>query len=343
MSLVFEIDEYPEYHTEFHSRLFTDTWSEYFAAGAQARIPLETFRNLYENNPAGTPVLALARKGDTWAGAVAAIPFRMLDERNGGFMAYQISDIMVAPAYRRRGIFSRLLKLLTDHLARSSRSVVFVFPNRRSAPGAINCGYRSAGVLPTVIGIPGPAFTFCRLDANGKVYRKFGQPWARYREVDREEAARIIGGRDTVLPRLVRDGDYLKWRYFQPPGEEKFQFWAIEPVAAGEAFIAVTTRHRYGKREFTVFLETLPQDGGDQRTLAAALLLALGRKQGAGLLYTNETIRGGLLSPAWGLSLPHRLNPRPIELLIYPRPGNSELEKNFLRARFTTADWLGFL
>ncbi len=344
MNLSFQVTEYPRYQTEAHYRLFNTTWKEYFDSGAQARIPLETFVNLYENNPAGPAFLALAQRDEEWAGAVSAIPFRIKEKDNSGFLAYQISDIMVSPAYRNQGIFSRLLAALTEYLSRIPRTVIFVFPNRRSRPGSRECGYRAAKILPTRFYFPGPAAGVYRIDYARKTYYRFRRPVARFREVDLRQAGEIIENGDLILPRLVRDRSYLEWRYCRPGNQDRFQFLAIDDIATGETSLAITTQHRYGKRNFSVLLELLPQINEKNRAHQIGLLLGIGRSRGAGLLFSNEKFPGGgLFSPAWGISLPERFNPRPIELLVYPKPDNREWEEAFLNARFTTADWLGFL
>ncbi len=343
MTLDLGVETYPRYDRERHYRLFTEAWSEHFASGGQARLAPDTLANLYENNPAGEPFLAVARDKEKWAGTLSAIPFRVRIDRESAITAYQLSDAIVSPAYRRQGVLTRLVEILTRELASLPRNVIYTFPNLRSRESFIRNNYCRVRVLPTRFYFPSPAAAAYRLDPGSRTYRRFQRPVARYREVDHDRAAAIAAGRDTVLPRLVRDRKYLEWRYFQPEGEESFRLWEIELIPSGKTLAAVTACHRYGRGKYTIFLELLPQTGEDNPPWLAGLLLQLGRRRGCGLLYANEKIGGGLFSPAWGAPLPNRFNPRPVELLIYPRPGNSELEKIFLQTRFTTADWLGFL
>lgn len=343
MTLAFEVERYPRYDRENHYRLFTEAWAEHFATGGQARLPAATLANLYENNPAGAAFLAVARDGKKWAGTLAAIPFRVRIAPDETITAYQLSDAVVSPAYRRRSVLTRLVELLTRELNALPRTVTFTFPNRRSRTAFTRNGFRRIRTLPTRFYFPSPAGMAFHLDAEKKIYRKFNRPVARCREVGHAEAAGLTAGRDTILPRLVRDRGYLEWRYFQPPGEERFRLLAIERVKTGETQVAALACHRYRRGKYTIFLELLPQAEEDNPRWLSGLLLTMGRRGGCGLLYANERIGGGLLGPAWGAPLPERFNPRPVEMLIHPRPGNEELEKQFLKVKFTTADWLGFL
>ncbi|MDP8236101.1 MAG: GNAT family N-acetyltransferase [Candidatus Erginobacter occultus] len=343
MNLKLEAIRYPRYLEEQHYRLFQEAWEKYFASGGQAKLSVDTLRNLYENNPGGSAFIGVARDGDIWAGSLAAIPFRIQLGEKKVITAYQISDAIVSPRYQRRSIMSSLVGILTEKLGSLPASVIYTFPNLRSRNAFIKNGYLSRNVLPTRFYFPSPTYCCFRLNSHKQSYRRFNRPIARYREIGHDEAAELTTGRDTVLPRLVRDGEYLKWRYFQPTAEDRFRLWAIEPAASPKPLVAITTCHRYSKGKFTVFLELLPQTGKDNPRWLAGMLTALGRRNGCGILYSNEKIGGGLLSPTWELPLPDRFNPRPIELLIYPQPGNGELEKAFLSTQFTTADWLGFL
>ncbi len=343
MKLSFAVESYPRYDRENHYRLFGEAWAEHFASGGQSRHPTATLANLYENNPAGESLLAVARDGTKWAGALSAIPFRVRMNDSEIITAYQLSDAVVSPAYRRRSVLTRLVERLTRELDALPRTVIFTFPNRRSRTAFIRNGFRRVRALPTRFYIPSPAGLAFRLDPKEKTYRKFNRPVARCREVGHDEAAELTAGRDTLLPRLVRDRGYLGWRYFQTAGENRFRLLAIESLPSGESLIAAVTCHRYGRGKYTIFLELLPQTEEDNPRWLSGLLLTLGHQGGCGLLYANERIGSRPLSPAWGAPLPERFNPRPVELLIRPRKGNEELEKKFLDVKFTTADWLGFL
>ena len=343
MTITFKVESYPRYDQGNHYKLFTKAWAEHFATGGQARLSPATQANLYENNPAGAAVLAKARKEDEWVGALSAIPFRVQLDQKTLVTAYQLSDALVSPRYQRQGILTRLVETLTRELDFPSPSIIYTFPNLRSGDAFLHNGYRRARVLPTRFYFPAPAALIYRLDPEDKTYRRFKHPVARYREVGLDEASELISSLETPLPHLIRDQAYLKWRYFQPAGEDRFRLLAIEPLPSGAPLIAVVTCHRYGRRKYSIFLELLPETGKDNPPWLAGLLRKLGRQQGCGLLYSNEKIGGRMLSPAWGAPLPNRLNPRPVELLIYPQPGNHDLEEIFLQTRFTTADWLGFL
>ncbi len=343
MTITFKVKSYPRYDRENHYRLFTKAWAEHFAAGGQSRLSPATLANLYESNPAGAAILAKARKGDEWVGTLSAIPFRVQLDQQTLVTAYQLSDALISPRYRRQGIMTRLVETLTRELDFPSPSIIYTFPNLRSCDAFLHNGYRRGRVLPTRFYFPSPSALAYRLDPEDKTYRRFQQAVARCRDIGLDEAYELISSQETPFPHLIRDQAYLKWRYFQPAGEDRFRLLAIEPLPSGAPLIAVVTCHRFRQRKYSIFLELLPETGKNNPPWLAGLLTKLGRQRGCGLLYSNNKIGGGLLSPAWGVPLPHRLNPRPVELLIYPQPGNHDLEEIFLQTRFTTADWLGFL
>jgi len=335
MSLTFDLTEYPRYQTDLHYRLFNSAWAEFFASGAQAQTPLATFINLYENNPAGTAFLARARDGEEWVGAVSAIPFRVRERGGDGFLAYQISDIMVSPAYRGRQIFFRLLQMLSRRLAEIPRVVIFVFPNRRSRPGCHACGYRLVRTLPSRFIFPSPlAWAFSRSRKAGGICR----------EITLKEAGEKVERSPAAGAGFVRDRAYVSWRYHQPDDGKRFRFHHLLEPCRQEEHVSITTEHGFRGKRFLVLLELYDLTGSPPGREVLSALARLGQERGCLSIFANMTVaKTRLPSPVWGVNLPDAVNPRPVHLLVLPRSGNAALENTFSRLEFATAEWLGFL
>lgn len=340
-----EIINYTGRFPDEHYRLFLNAWEEYFATGAQTKIPRKTFDNLYTGNPFGDACFAIARDQDLLVGSLAAIPFSVAINDNHSFTAYQISVIMVSPQYRRQGIFRRMLRLLTEHLSENPDSLSFVFPNDRSRPGGSQSGYIRKLALPTKIYFPSPLWSLSSCSTDNIFTTTPSKNKFHYREISIESAREILIDYSPPFPHISKDGEYLKWRYFQPDDSNNFNFNHISDHSGKEDILVVSTEHRYGKRVFTVLLEVFNlRHPGEEPSFLTGLLMKLSPARGFPLLYTNNSnLKASIFSPTWNISLPHFVNPRPIDLLIYSSPESKELEKSFLRLDFATADWLGFL
>lgn len=340
-----EITNYAHKFPEEHYRLFLNSWEEYFATGAQTKIPRKTFDNLYTENPFGDAHFATARDQDLLVGSLAAIPFTVAINDNRSFTAYQISVIMVSPQYRRQGIFGRMLRLLTEHLSEIPDALSFVFPNDRSRPGSSQNGYLQRATLPTSIHFPSPFWGLSSCSRDGFVVTRPGERKFQCREISIETARKILIDYNPSFPHISKDGEYLKWRYFQPGDSDSFHFHHLSGQSGEDDILMTSSEHCYGKRVFTVLLEVFNlRYPGEEPSFLPALLMKLSPRQGFPLLYTNESnLKSSIFSPTWNISLPHFVNPRPIDLLVHASPKNKELEKSFLRLDFATADWLGFL
>jgi Acetyltransferase (GNAT) domain len=341
----FEINNYTGRFPDDHYRLFLDSWEEYFATGAQAMIPRETFDNLYIGNPFGEACFAAARDQDILIGSLAAIPFSVAIDDNHTFTAYQISVAMISPQYRRQGIFRRIIHLLTEHLEEKLNSFIFTFPNKRSLPGFIKDGYMRSSTIPTRLYFPSPFWNLSSYYSNGAFIIRPGKRKFHCRKISLESARKKLINYTPAFPHLIKGGDYLKWRYFQPSDSDHFHFHHLTGHSGDENILLISTEHRYGKRVFTVLLEVFNLlRPGEEPYFLPGLLMKLTPRRGLPLLYTNEShLKTSIFSPTWSISLPDFVNPRPIDLLIRSLPKSEKLENYFLQLDFATADWLGFL
>ncbi len=340
-----EINNYTDKFPEEHYRLFLNAWEEYFATGAQTKIPRKTFDNIYMNNPFGDTCFAAARDQDQLVGSLAAIPFSVAINDNHSFTAYQISVIMVSPQYRRLGIFRRMLRLLTEHLSEKPNSLAFVFPNDRSRPGSSQSGYLRRATLPTSIHFPSPFWGLSSCSPDGSFIIRPGKRKLQCRKISIESARDKLIDYTPPFPHIPKDGEYLKWRYSQSVDSNNFHFHHLLGQSGEDDILLISSEHRYGKRVFTVLLEVFNlRYPGEEPSFLPGLLMKLSPGRGFPLLYTNESnLKASILSPTWNISLPRFLNPRPVDLLVHSSPENKELEKSFLQLDFATADWLGFL
>ncbi len=342
MKLHYEVIPFSRYQRENHYPLYASAWKEYISAGTACDIAPEVWANLYENNPAGSAFLALATEGGKWVGSLSAIPFRAILNDRVPINAYQISDAMVAPTHQHRGIFTQLCDKLTQHLAGLERAIIFTFPSQKTQTGFLRYGYQPRRTLATQIFFPSLFWSLYRIRSPEGRFGRRSYSGLSCREITLNDAGRLIDRSVPSVPGLVRDQPYLAWRYFQPEGKNRYFFHLVKDDK-GE-YLVITTEHLYGKRKFFVLLEVIKLSAGRLPSSLIGLLLKLGWEKRCSLLYSNgEHFRTSPVSPAWGISLPRMVNPRPVYLAIYPREKNREEEGQFVCIEFANADWLGFL
>jgi hypothetical protein len=202
---------------------------------------VESIRWLYERNPAGACAFWLAN--DRVTGEVIALrplfPWRVRVEGHDMLVA-QAGDAMTHPAYRGRGVFTRLVHRAWTELRDQQTPFSFSFPN----PGALSVcrkvvvgdGTRvgthvpiqfrrmvyplSLQLLPASTTVPATV-----VRAVDRVYRRWRRPaWApghlSFFDIARFDAEfddlwRRAGNRFGVL--TVRDSGYLNWRFIDAP------------------------------------------------------------------------------------------------------------------------------
>ena len=194
----------------------------------------------YFGNPAGDAVVGVALDGDRVVSVVAGTPKRT-QLGSEIVLAFELGDFITATDCRKRGFFSTLVNLVCDTAREKSAAFVYVRPNEVSFP-----------ILASRLSFVEPK----RMDARRYVllsaaaHRKFGIPSGLIRGlgVDRilrkfalreaptsvqvEAITRFDDGaselwartRDQYAFSLVRDTQYLNWRYVDCP--TPYLIWA---------------------------------------------------------------------------------------------------------------------
>jgi GNAT superfamily N-acetyltransferase len=107
--------------------------NELYNQNYQARRPLAEAAWLYGGNPAGEALIYAAfDDSGRLAGMRPAVPIT-LDWRGEERPAYVFADAVVAPGHRGRGIFSHLVRLITEQAEREDFTL-FTIPNENSLP-----------------------------------------------------------------------------------------------------------------------------------------------------------------------------------------------------------------
>jgi GNAT superfamily N-acetyltransferase len=139
------------------------------ALGTEGGAPIESFwRWKHIDNPFGVSPVLLAFDKDQLIGLRAFMRWQW-QYQNKTLQAFRAVDTATHPAYRGKGIFSKLTKALVEELKASEpSSFIYNTPNSQSKPGYLKMGWRVLG-KPNVKG----CFTFTysnNLEENFKVF-----------------------------------------------------------------------------------------------------------------------------------------------------------------------------
>jgi len=194
----------------------------------EAGAPLRTFglRTLGEGNQsqgsgAGDGHLAQAAWGEIPA----------LEGGSHTLAVLRAVDTVTHPAWRQRGIFTRLTQAGLEAARAAGVALVFNTPNRNSLPGYLKMGWRRVGRLPVQVQVPRPlrfATGLARAKLLGRPLAPAGsvEPWlspplpaAVF--LDQATGLEALVARDATLRgpgwRTVRSPDFLRWRYAAHP------------------------------------------------------------------------------------------------------------------------------
>lgn len=193
----------------------------------------------YLQNPAGEAVVGIALDGNKIISLAAGVPKRVQVNCKRR-LAFELGDFITDSAYRKRGLFSRLIELICDEAYRRGTTFAYVRPNensfpilqsrlsfRESAQIAERRYFLPSQALERRIGIPGRLTTALGVDS---MFRRFVLPSSTPRvrvvpaarfgsEVD--ELARTVEDGSQFC--LVRDASYLNWRY--AAGPTRYRIW----------------------------------------------------------------------------------------------------------------------
>lgn len=182
------------------------------------------------DNPFGGSPVVIARSDDQLVGLRA---FMRWTWTAGGtaYPAVRAVDTATHPAWRGRGVFSRLTNLLVERMQESGVAFIFNTPNESSRPGYLKMGWSSVGrvslwVRPLPFGrsmgtAAGGEASVAALQSGGRSLR---EAWTLPGLADFLNAIQADGKRF----RTPLSIEYLRWRYEEVPGIHYFAAGDVE-------------------------------------------------------------------------------------------------------------------
>lgn len=180
----------------------------------------EFWRWQYLENPYGKAVTMLAKDGEEVVGQYANIPVNI--KFNGTTLISSVTiDLMVKKAYRRQGLFRKMAEAANDKLLESGIALSFAFPSRAGSYSGFveKLGWFRVGDLKTQVKFIFPKFSKDKRRASGIEIDRIGSF---------SDEADIIWGRlkHSVTIGIIRNKEYLNWRYFKNPSGDYDVFLA---------------------------------------------------------------------------------------------------------------------
>jgi len=244
-------------HRENKEELF-----DLFQASFGHKMSAQLWDWKYIHNPLAStdPELIVAVENGTIVGARPFQPVQMW-LGNDKVRAVLAPDLMVHPAHQRKGINTRMIQFYVSYLKENGYAVIYSLPNAKSLSGALRHGYGIVATLETLFRLMNPQkLISCRLGdkilgtALGLLYNRLLntkppavlQPRAVFQtqlfDQFNNELKEIDTLRDTTKIDLVRDENYLKWRFDRHPehsyryiiAQKGNELWGYAVVSAQE-------------------------------------------------------------------------------------------------------------
>lgn len=206
--------------------------------------PMDEWHWKFKQNPAGESYIYLAEKNNKIIGHIGAIPLRVSIDGDI-FVAYQYLDAMVESSSRKEGIFTNILSYSLSQ-AKVNEMLEIGFPKKivydiETAKLNIVHGlgevdrYINYNLLSTNKGNYNPAFlktsSIFKVDIFDERFDLF------WEKVSREH--RIS---------LVKDGDYLNWRYIMKP-QSFYSIFASQDKNEVNGFVVLKTVEKMGYKK----------------------------------------------------------------------------------------------
>jgi GNAT superfamily N-acetyltransferase len=297
MSTASDTDTKRPWSVRAFSRGDEDALADLYETVLQRAFDAPRWKWQFGEAASGTGYIMFADDDGTLAGQYATVPVRM--QIQGAPARASLSlDTMTHPGYRKQGIFVALAKAVYAETARQGVRLVYGFPNDNSFPGFVkHLDFFVLDELPALvrplllerilerrvrmqwlarlIGVPMQAlFDFFRL------------PRAREAELGvREEAAfpaAVTGLFERVAPHfrnlVVRDHDYLSWRYDRNPAFTYRRLFAYRGDELAGYCVCGETERRGVSIGLVVDLLAHPEDREVVTALLSAAVDAMKRK-----------------------------------------------------------------
>ena len=114
-------------------RLLPDLAGPLFGERFPGQTVADFCRWKYFGNPAGDAAVGIAVADGEVVSLAAGVPKRV-QVGSETVVGFELGDFITAPAFRRRGLFSRLITLVADEAARRGAAFLYVRPNDNSFP-----------------------------------------------------------------------------------------------------------------------------------------------------------------------------------------------------------------
>ena len=288
---------------------YVDLTKRAFTAVSNSESPTDTVEYTKhlngDTNPAGPSWCAIAMEGSQCVGSVMALPMSF-----PGKIGYQIGGFFVDKNHQGKGLGTKLLTELTSTLKNKPDSFIYTFPNSRSIDVFYKIGYKSMERVPTYI-LPWKM---------GLMKLEIASP----SEVSFEKMNCV----DTSG--LIRDIKFIHWRYCGPGTDARYKF-LIKRTNEHIDFVLVITNHKFRNIQFTVIVDIITSS---PHFYPVAIRAAQCLRK---FTYINTNIPNSYL-PFIKVSIPEKVNPRPVFLLAYP---SSNIDTGIAQW-IMTGDWFGF-
>lgn len=258
-----------------------------------------------------------------------------------------LTGVMVHPAYRRHGIFTRLIAACEARAWEHGARLVWTMPNDQSYAGFIKMGYKNPGERRLHVWLPDPRRLFARrLPAWLASAVGWGvRPWlSRLPGIESEDRAEELDGSDTRLGGVgvgcsqtwsgliqSRDQAWIDWRFHRPEGTGYRFFGSVDAKQALHGWAATTVEEREGFR-VGYLVDWIGENESARRVAGRAALESLNREDVeivlaavASRVQQRELQRLGL----W--RTPRRLAPKRFYTVFRPAPDLTETEWNLVR------------
>jgi len=341
MAVRYEVLPFEPAHATLHMRI---TERAYAPIPAHARPTHdETFHHRMHDasNPAGPSIVAIASEGGREVAMLSAVPFRFRTRAGLMLNAYQPTALVVDPAVGARGIGHGVFRTIVEAVAARDRSLVYAYPNQRSAGLCRKIGFIPVQTVPTQL------FPRFRFSARGDGTHRGpgGRRWAFRRVRDPLELrAAIPEDSPAETTGFIRDRANFEWR-FGGPAAARYTLVLCEAENPRDSFAIACIEHHMKGLPFTVLVDGYPASFVRHFATAVQAAAAAAGRVGPRVVFASTNLPSleiGAREPfPRPIVVPTRFHPRPIDLVSYPTPANPDAGE--LRAAVAmTGDWLGF-
>ncbi|MCM8808172.1 MAG: GNAT family N-acetyltransferase [candidate division WOR-3 bacterium] len=251
---------------------------------------------------------------------IRPIIFKKIKVRDEILNAAHFMDVMVHPEYRRRGIFTNLMKIAENYIKENNIFLCYAFPNPNSYQSYHKAtDWKVAGFFEVFI--------------TTKILIKIFCPRIYIKDIKIEEISRFTDDINLFFKHnyqenyvyILRDPKYLNWRYLERP-DIKYKILAIREKEKLSGYIVTTLKNKYNL-SFYLIAEMFISS----HSAIFYHLINLLKKEKANVIfffnYENETYKN-LLKRSGFLKLPSLFEIRKFPVLI--KILDKDLEKYIL-------------